>query len=107
MSDTFCLCSQHDALLDTCAKTLSLAAINTGDGNGLPEPAIGLPQHTQTPTVLVFYTHHLPHLAHRDVEFFNKARKRGWICDEFFTERAGVSLILVYFLLRHEQLCDA
>jgi len=89
LSDLIFNHAAHDALLDTCANTLSLAAINTEDGNGLPESAMRLPQHAQTPTVLVFYTHHRPHLAHQDLEFFNKARKRGWICDEFFTERAG------------------
>lgn len=31
-----------------------------------------------TPCVLVFFTSHRPHLAHRDMEFFPKASEAGW-----------------------------
>ncbi|CAO1612893.1 unnamed protein product [Parajaminaea phylloscopi] len=31
-----------------------------------------------TPCVLVFFTHHRPHLAHRDMDFFVKAQSQGW-----------------------------
>src|SRR5438552_3259639 len=42
------------------------------------------------PSVLVFYTHHRPHLAQRDMEFFAKARKQGWVCEEIVTEKFPV-----------------
>lgn len=50
---------------------------------------------THTPAVLVFYTHHRPRLAHRDLDFFTKAKQRGWICEEFYTQKTGVSLLLL------------
>ncbi|KAF7294407.1 LIM-domain-containing protein [Mycena kentingensis (nom. inval.)] len=53
--------SQHAALLDTCIKCLA----KTADAR-----------------VLVFYTHHRPHLASRDLEFFQKARERGWTTEQ-------------------------
>ncbi|KAJ7224367.1 putative methyltransferase-domain-containing protein [Mycena pura] len=61
LSDLLFNHSQHEALLDTCEHCLAP---------------------TKGACVLVFYTHHRPHLAHRDMEFFAKARSRGWICDE-------------------------
>ncbi|OCB85862.1 hypothetical protein A7U60_g6993 [Sanghuangporus baumii] len=61
--------SQHDALLKACELTLRN---NSSDA---------------LPTVLVFYTHHRPHLASRDLEFFKKAEERGWTCKEIITER--------------------
>ncbi|EPS95315.1 hypothetical protein FOMPIDRAFT_1168809 [Fomitopsis schrenkii] len=62
---------QHDALLKTCEETLTRE-----NQPGLPKPCL-----------LVFYTHHRPHLAHRDMEFFSKAKERGWECEEIVTER--------------------
>jgi nicotinamide N-methyltransferase len=35
----------------------------------------------------VFYTHHRPHLAARDLAFFERARARGWACEEVLTRR--------------------
>ncbi|KAJ7155523.1 nicotinamide N-methyltransferase [Mycena crocata] len=64
MSDLVFNHSQHNALLTTCTQTLA-----------------------QGGAVLVFYTHHRPHLAHRDMEFFSKARDRGWTCEEVLTRR--------------------
>ncbi|KAF7309709.1 LIM-domain-containing protein [Mycena indigotica] len=61
--------SQHDALLDTCEVCLAKN----------PEAR-----------VLVFYTHHRPHLAHRDLDFFVKARDRGWQTEEVVNVRRGV-----------------
>ncbi|KAJ6518674.1 putative methyltransferase-domain-containing protein [Mycena sanguinolenta] len=66
MSDLLFNHSQHDALLETCANCLA----STADA-----------------CVLVFYTHHRPHLADRDMEFFSKARGRGWTCEEVVTRR--------------------
>ncbi|KAF5326418.1 hypothetical protein D9611_000484 [Ephemerocybe angulata] len=61
--------SQHDALLTTCEATTS------------PKSS------TTEPSVLVFYTHHRPHLAHRDMEFFSKAESRGWTVEKVVEER--------------------
>lgn len=44
--------------------------------------------------VLVFYTHHRPHLAQRDMDFFGMARKTGWECEKVLTERFPVRLSL-------------
>ncbi|KAH9918645.1 nicotinamide N-methyltransferase [Fomitopsis serialis] len=71
MSDLIFNHSQHDALLKTCEETLSSNKSNEGAEPGL----------------LVFYTHHRPHLAHRDMEFFSKAKERGWDYEEILTQR--------------------
>ncbi|KAI0725727.1 nicotinamide N-methyltransferase [Fomitopsis betulina] len=71
MSDLIFNHSQHDALLKTCEETLTR------------EKSLEQPQ----PCLLVFYTHHRPHLAHRDMGFFSKAKERGWKCEEIVTER--------------------
>lgn len=34
--------------------------------------------HPDAPCVLVFFTSHRPHLAHRDMEFFLRAQEAGW-----------------------------
>ncbi|EKM77139.1 hypothetical protein AGABI1DRAFT_77552 [Agaricus bisporus var. burnettii JB137-S8] len=65
LSDLIFNHSQHDALLDTCEQVLSSS----------PGAA-----------VFVFYSHHRPHLAHRDMEFFDKARRRGWSTDKIVEE---------------------
>ncbi|KAH7106807.1 nicotinamide N-methyltransferase [Auriculariales sp. MPI-PUGE-AT-0066] len=75
MSDLIFNHSQHDALLTTCEQSL---ADNSDTGSA------------ETPCLLVFYTHHRPKLAHRDMEFFEKAKSRGWTCEEIVTERMGV-----------------
>lgn len=69
---------QHDALLTTC----ELALASRPSRSHAP---------AQTPSVLVFYTHHRPHLAHRDMEFFSKACARGWHCEEILTRKFTVS----------------
>ncbi|KAJ7834095.1 putative methyltransferase-domain-containing protein [Mycena leptocephala] len=66
MSDLVFNHSQHDALLETCGRCLAP---------------------TEDARVLVFYTHHRPHLAHRDIEFFAKARVKGWTCEQVVTRR--------------------
>ena len=70
LSDLIFNHSQHDALLDTCEQSLST------------DPSA---------CVLVFYTHHRPHLAHRDMEFFEKAQNRNWKADKLLTETFPVS----------------
>ncbi|KAL1730800.1 putative methyltransferase-domain-containing protein [Schizophyllum commune] len=69
LSDLIFNHSQHDALLKTCEQCLTKKST------------------VPTPSVLVFYSHHRPHLAHRDMEFFEKARARGWLCEEVLTEK--------------------
>ncbi|KAJ7672655.1 nicotinamide N-methyltransferase [Mycena rosella] len=66
MSDLVFNHSQHDALLKTCERCLSAA---------------------EGACVLVFYTHHRPHLSARDMDFFGKAREHGWSCEEVVTRR--------------------
>lgn len=65
LSDLIFNHSQHDALLNTCEQSLST------------DPSA---------CVLAFYTHHRPHLAHRDMEFFKKAIGRGWKAFALITE---------------------
>lgn len=71
MSDLIFNHSQHEALLNTAETALRDT----------------LPGETHLPCVLVFYTHHRPHLAHRDMQFFALAKERGWICEEILTEK--------------------
>ncbi|KAJ3479032.1 hypothetical protein NLI96_g9346 [Meripilus lineatus] len=73
LSDLIFNHSQHDSLLKTCDE--ALAREDTEDKS------------RPVPCVLVFYTHHRPHLAHRDMEFFEKAKARGWTCEEVVTEK--------------------
>ncbi|KAI0674126.1 putative methyltransferase-domain-containing protein [Trametes maxima] len=70
LSDLIFNHSQHDAMLRSCDLALSKS-------DGL-QPA---------PCLLVFYTHHRPHLADRDMYFFTKARERGWYCEEVLTKK--------------------
>ncbi|KDQ58290.1 hypothetical protein JAAARDRAFT_35099 [Jaapia argillacea MUCL 33604] len=76
MSDLIFNHSQHDALLKTCDLVLA-------------KPSLGMNVSSQNfdPCLLVFYTHHRPHLAHRDLDFFVKARDLGWRCTEILTKR--------------------
>ena len=48
--------------------------------------------------VLVFYTHHRPHLAHRDMEFFEMASEMRWECEKVLTERFPVRVCLWSFV---------
>ncbi|RPD77120.1 hypothetical protein L226DRAFT_544598 [Lentinus tigrinus ALCF2SS1-7] len=66
MSDLVFNHSQHDAMLNSCDAALSRR-----------KPAV----------VLCFFTHHRPHLAERDMDFFIKARQRGWHCEEILTRK--------------------
>ena len=43
--------------------------------------------------VLVSYTHHRPHLAQRDMAFFDMARECGWKCEKRLTERFPVRFL--------------
>ncbi|KAM5530622.1 hypothetical protein V8D89_004424 [Ganoderma adspersum] len=66
LSDLIFNHSQHDAMLKTCDLALAKS---------------------KRACVLVFYSHHRPHLAHRDMEFFSKAREQGWMCEEILTRK--------------------
>ena len=86
----------HDAMLDTCEKCLygasdkkhvediaplsSESAEEDAQQSALEE--YELPPFTEpgTPCCLVFYSHHRPQFAAKDLEFFHKARSRGWHC---------------------------
>jgi len=68
--------SQHNALLKTCEDALTLPPSESAQSAEVPAP-----------TVLVFYTHHRPHLAHRDLEFFTKAKERRWVCEEIVEDK--------------------
>ncbi|KAI9457210.1 nicotinamide N-methyltransferase [Lactarius psammicola] len=64
LSDLIFNHSQHHAILWTCERTVAPGGC-----------------------VLVFYTHHTPRLAERDLAFFEMARETGWVCDKVLTER--------------------
>ncbi|KAG8885326.1 nicotinamide n-methyltransferase, partial [Tulasnella sp. 331] len=72
MSDLIFNHSQHTALLKTCDQVLSKTPSSTA---------------SMSPCLLVFYTHHRPRLAERDMDFFRLAKDLGWACEEVVTER--------------------
>jgi len=76
MSDLIFNHSQHEALLETASLALSS-----------PHTSPTQEQTNTQPCVLVFYTHHRPHLAHRDLAFFDLARERGWVVEEVLTRK--------------------
>ncbi|KAN0078322.1 putative methyltransferase domain containing protein [Tylopilus felleus] len=78
LSDLIFNHSQHDALLSSCELCLTPRS----DGCDHTTSPLKPP-----PCVLVFYTHHRPHLADRDLEFFTLARQRGWNCEEIYTKK--------------------
>ena len=75
---------KHEALLKTCELTLESHDTDSD---------------TVKPAVLVFYTHHRPHLASRDMQFFEKAKSSGWKCEKVVTERYPVSNMHTYAAL--------
>ncbi|KAJ3003274.1 hypothetical protein NUW54_g5385 [Trametes sanguinea] len=80
LSDLIFNHSQHDAMLKSCDVALSQRRGTDGtDASGKKSPS--------APCLLVFYTHHRPHLAHRDMAFFTKAQERGWHCEEILTRK--------------------
>ncbi|KAF8501202.1 nicotinamide N-methyltransferase [Gautieria morchelliformis] len=79
MSDLIFNHSQHEALLQSAESCIAQSR-SDADLDFASSPS-------KTPCVLVFYTHHRPHLAERDLEFFRKAKARGWTCEQIITER--------------------
>ncbi|EST05323.1 DENN domain protein [Kalmanozyma brasiliensis GHG001] len=57
----------HPALLETCEACLADAPAGED-----------LEGRMTTPCVLVFFTHHRPHLAYKDMQFFDMAEVKGW-----------------------------
>lgn len=78
LSDLIFNHSQHSALLDSCKAALSKS---------------------QDACVLVFFTHHRPHLADADMGFFQLAKQRGWNCDEILEKTFPVSIHITYIPL--------
>ncbi|GBE87585.1 Protein N-terminal and lysine N-methyltransferase EFM7 [Sparassis crispa] len=93
MSDLIFNHSQHNALLQTCEHALSRSrsSVTPDTPSALhthtPPDAAKKTNKTLEPCLLVFYTHHRPHLAHRDMQFFDEARDRGWLCNEILTQK--------------------
>src|SRR6266498_2381531 len=68
LSDLIFNHSQHKALLKTCEECL--------------DPING--------QVLVFFTHNRPHLAHKDMEFFEEAKNLRWKVEKIFEKIMNV-----------------
>ncbi|KAI0819453.1 putative methyltransferase-domain-containing protein [Trametes gibbosa] len=76
LSDLIFNHSQHEAVIKTCGLALSKRRQKKDSSD------------TQSvPCLLVFYTHHRPHLAQRDMDFFTKAHEYGWSCEEILTRK--------------------
>jgi nicotinamide N-methyltransferase len=69
----------HGAMLDTMDACLP------------PGSAIESHDRPDGPQALVFFTHHRPHLADKDLGFFREAKTRGWTCREVGTWKMPVS----------------
>lgn len=96
LSDLIFNHSQHAALLDTCEATLRsstqtsshtekqpLDDENSRDARGSrSQDSLTLNKAVTCPCVLVFFSHHRPQYAARDLEFFALAERRGWICEK-------------------------
>lgn len=74
----------HPAMLSTLDSCLPPANSNTTAQENDESPYVG-------PQALVFFTHHRPHLAHKDMEFFEQARQKGWTCNEVGKWKMAVS----------------
>lgn len=107
----------HEALLKTCDECLPSASSSseTSAPNPTEEQQSEAPQEfsipSSTPCALVFFTHHRPHLAHKDMAFFELAREKGWKTEEVgrwkmpvsWTEKFGITYGLkVGFELKEE-----
>ena len=79
--NTILILYKHEALLRTCDETLT---------------------QTASACVLVFYTHHRPWLAEKDLEFFEKARNTGWECEQVVEIYTGVSATITSPFSRHD-----
>ncbi|KAG9076199.1 nicotinamide n-methyltransferase [Ceratobasidium sp. UAMH 11750] len=106
LSDLIFNHSQHAALLDTCQAALRPPTRPVSHAEKppgmpvLPVPGcnrlkqlveiqgsrennpVSLDVPITCPCVLVFFSHHRPQYAARDLEFFALARSRGWVCEK-------------------------
>ncbi|GJJ14117.1 hypothetical protein Clacol_008374 [Clathrus columnatus] len=73
--DLILMSDLHDALL----RTVELCLSEPNNGRASSDLI--------TPCVLVFYTHHRPQFAERDLQFFTKAKECNWVCEEIVTEK--------------------
>ncbi|KAJ4463834.1 putative methyltransferase-domain-containing protein [Lentinula edodes] len=87
LSDLIFNHSQHDALFKTCRLALKPSPKSSTSPSNDDATKASSPSSLLEPSLLVFYTHHRPHLAHRDMEFFEKARDQGWNCVEVVTQK--------------------
>lgn len=88
--------SQSLASVDGASPTQSESQLFQHDESNQAFPdELGLGEFTvqepKTPCVLVFFTHHRPHLAHKDMDFFVKARNTGWEVERVGRWRRSVS----------------
>ncbi|GAW02648.1 nicotinamide N-methyltransferase [Lentinula edodes] len=87
LSDLIFNHSQHDSLFKTCRLALKPSPNASTFPSNDDATEASSPTSVLEPSLLVFYTHHRPHLAHRDMEFFEKARDQGWHCVEVVTQK--------------------
>ncbi|KAF8823617.1 hypothetical protein HHX47_DHR9000417 [Lentinula edodes] len=87
LSDLIFNHSQHEALFKTCRLALKPSPKSSTSPSNDDATDASSPTSVLEPSLLVFYTHHRPHLAHRDMEFFEKARDQGWNCVEVVTQK--------------------
>ncbi|UOH82937.1 hypothetical protein LQV05_005650 [Cryptococcus neoformans] len=76
--------SQHDALIKTVEATLTSSSTQSYDPSNPSAPLT-------EPSILVFFTHHRPHLAHADMAFFPRLAEsgNGWAYEKVVEEWAG------------------
>ncbi|KAG8698874.1 nicotinamide n-methyltransferase [Ceratobasidium sp. 394] len=86
LSDLIFNHSQHAALLDTCQAALRPPTQPVSHTEKPPDSRddnpVSLDVPITCPCVLVFFSHHRPQYAVRDLEFFALARSRGWECEK-------------------------
>lgn len=90
MSDLIFNHQAHGAMLDTLEQCLPPPTPSPQVSLQSKEASQGCDDYNG-PQALVFFTHHRPHLAHRDLEFFELARARGWTAQQIGNWRMEVS----------------
>lgn len=75
---------KHDALIKTVEATLTSSSTQSYDPSNPSAPLT-------EPSILVFFTHHRPHLAHADMAFFPRLAEsgNGWAYEKVVEEWAG------------------
>lgn len=80
MSDLIFNHQAHGAMLDTMDACLPSSKSHMTQSD-----------ESTRPQALVFFTHHRPHLADKDMQFFREAEERGWTCRELGKWKMPVS----------------